>query len=396
MMETNHDSSSTNTIGFCLLPSEIIQNILLHLALPEIICLKSLNRFVADVISDKYFVRAYNSQARSTAWLFVYKKRWNRDALLHGFNDQSNRWFSFQIDSLLNPIIRPGDDIYFLTASCNVFLFVSNTRGEVIALNLVTKAVKTIPPSPLGPRGTSSWRRSGMKLVITGSDQFQFLFVDLVRNSPVLFVYSSQTDTWQSTEAREGLAGMPRVCPKEDDHVFLNVIDGPYESMVTAVGLERDAHNNYAPIVLRPRFNRRPSDGLNLLQVYGDGSMLVIKSSGGGDDDGNTGVRMLNDIELWGGWRLNGSWHNWEYISKVPCKIKEQIRKPYRAMRGCLERRDGIIRAVLLSNYDGLWDIIWLSYDMGRSLWAWLPLPDCKMKGLNMAGIAFSSGLTLS
>ncbi|KAG6740622.1 hypothetical protein POTOM_056077 [Populus tomentosa] len=188
-----------------------------------------------------------------------------------------------------------------------------------------------------------------MKLVITGSDHFQFLFVDFVRNSPVLFAYSSQTDTWQSTEARE------------------------------AVGLGRDAHNNYAPIVLRPRFNRRPSDGQNLLQVYGDGSMLVIKSSGG-DDDGDTGVRMLNDIELWGGLRLNGSWHNWEYISKVPCKIKEQIRKPYQAMRGCLERRDGIIRAVLLSNYDGLWDIIWLSYDMGRSLWAWLPLPDCKMK----------------
>ncbi|KAJ6435318.1 hypothetical protein OIU84_000496 [Salix udensis] len=363
-METNHEKLSANTVGFCLLPSEIIQNILLHLALPDIICLKSVSRFVAGVISDQDFERAYNSQSRSSAWLFVYKKRWNRDAILHGFNDHSGRWFNFRVDGLLKPVICPGDHIYFLTASSNVFLFVSNTRRELLALDLGTKAVKTIPPSPLGPRGTSSWRRSGMKL---------------------------KTDTWQSVEAREGLAEMPRVFQKEGGHVLLDAINGPYESTVTAVGLECGAYNNHAPIVLRPKFNPGPTDGLDRLQVYGDGNMLVVKSHGVDD----AGVRMVSDIELWGGLRLNGSWQNWEVVSKVPRRIKEQIRKPYRAMRGCLERREGIIRAALVSNYDGLWDIIWLSYDTGRSLWTWLPLPDCEMKGLNMAGIAFSSGLTL-
>ncbi|KAJ6673720.1 GRAS FAMILY TRANSCRIPTION FACTOR FAMILY PROTEIN [Salix viminalis] len=391
MMETNHEKLSANTVGFCLLPSEIIQNILLHLALPEIICLKSVSRFVAGVISDQNFERAYNSQSRPSAWLFVYKKRWNRDAILHGFNDRSGRWFNFRVDGLLKPVICPGDQIYFLTASSNVFLFVSNTRRELLALDLGTKAVRTIPPSPLGPRGTSSWRRSGMKLVATGSGHFQFLFVDLVHSSPVLFVYSSKTDTWQSVEAREGLAEMPRVFQKEGGHVLLDAINGPYESTVTAVGLECGAYNNHAPIVLRPKFNPGHTDGLDRLQVFGDGNMLVVKSHG----VDNAGVRMVSDIELWGGLRLNGSWQNWEVVSKVPRRIKEQIRKPYRAMRGCLERREGIIRAVLVSNYDGLWDIIWLSYDTGRSLWTWLPLPDCEMKGLNMAGIAFSSGLTL-
>ncbi|KAJ6372204.1 hypothetical protein OIU76_026648 [Salix suchowensis] len=369
-METSHEKLSANTVGFCLLPSEIIQNILLHLALPEIICLKSVSRFVAGVISDPNFERAYNSQSRSSAWLFVYKKRWNRDAILHGFNDHSSRWFNFRVDG---------------------FTETRNLSRELLALDLGTKAVKTIPPSPLGPRGTSSWRRSGMKLVATGSGHFQFLFVDLVRHSPVLFVYSSRTDTWQSVEAREGLAETPRVCQKEGGHVLLDAINGPYESTVTAVGLECGAYNNHAPIVLRPKFNPGRTDGLDRLQVYGDGSMLVVKSDGVDD----AGVRMVSDIELWGGLRLNGSWQNWEFVSKVPRRIKEQIRKPYRAMRGCLERRDGIIRAALVCNCDGLWDIIWLSYDTGRSLWTWLPLPDCEMKGLNMAGIAFSSGLTL-
>ncbi|CAK7334830.1 unnamed protein product [Dovyalis caffra] len=210
-----------------------------------------------------------------------------------------------------------------------------------------------------------------MKLVITGSDHFRFLFVDLVHNSPVLFVYSSTTDTWQSIEAREPVDGLPGGCQKEDDHVFLHVINGPHESVVTAVGLKGDADNNnnnnhnYVPMVLRRRLNWRATDGfMDRLQVYGDGNMLVIKSNG-------------------------------EEDTGVPCKIKEQIKKPYRVMKGCLERGEGVIRAVLFSNYDGLWDIIWLSYDMRRSHWTCLPLPDSNMKGLNMAGIAFSSGLTL-
>lgn len=310
--------------------------------------------------------------------------------MLHGFTDQSNRWFNIKIANLLKPIIFPGDNIYFLAASGNFFLFVSNTCREVIAVNLVTKAVRKIPPSPLGPRGTSLWRRSGMKLV-SGSDHFRFLFAELVDNHPILFVYASETNKWQSREAREGgFFGFPCGSQRESECVFLNMINGPYESVVIAVGSECDA-----PVIVRPKFHGTQNYGQPLtvdrLYVYGDWHMLMTKSNG--VNDVGTEVRMLHDIELWG-LGLNGS--QWEYISKVPCKIMEQIRKPYRVMKGCLEGREGIIRAVLLSNFEGLWDIIWLSYDLGRSQWTWVPLPNCKMNGLTIAGIAFSYGLTLS
>ncbi|KAJ4845704.1 hypothetical protein Tsubulata_042417 [Turnera subulata] len=404
-MENHGNLSKANAaaIGFCLLPSELIQNILLYLALPEIMHVKSLNKSIADIVSCRDFVREYNSQSSSRTWLFVYKKRWHRDAILHGFTDQSNRWFSIQIASFFKLLICPGENIYFLTASGNFFLFVCNTRREVIAVNFVTKTVKRIPSSPLGPRGTSSWRRSGMKLV-SGPDHFRFLFAELVDGHPVLFVYSSETDRWQSVEAREeGLDVYPRGNQVAADHIFLNVVNGPHESMVIAVDLDGDD----APIILRPRFyhgqnGRQPQStvvGFSLenifdrMYVYGDGQVLIIKSKGGHHDDVDAGVRTVNGIELWG---LGLDGRHWVYLSKVPCEIVDQIKKPYRVMRGCLQRRNGIIRVCLLSNFEGSWDIIWLSYDIKRSHWTWVPLPEYKTTGLNMAGIAFSSGLTLS
>lgn len=74
----------------------------------------------------------------------------------------------------------------------------------------------------------------------------------------------------------------------------------------------------------------------------------------------------------------------------------EQIKKPHGVMVGCLEKRDGIVRAALMSNFEGLWHIIWLTYDIQTRHWIWVTLPDCKMKGSNMAGFAFSSGITSS
>ncbi|XP_021592980.1 uncharacterized protein LOC110600427 [Manihot esculenta] len=386
-----------NSVGFCLLPSELIHRILLNLAIPEILFIKSLNKSFSDLISDQIFVRYYNLRSRSTTWLFVFKKRWHRDSVLHGFSDQSDRWFKLQIANLLKPLISPGESIYFLAASGDVFLFSFNSRKEVIAVNLSAKTVKKIPPSPLGPRGTSSWRRSGMKLV-SGSNSFRFLFAELVENRPVLFLYSSETDKWLSIEARENIERLPRGFQREGNYIFLNVVNGPYESVIMIAGLETFD----APIVVRPRFEGGREDGQQLtvgfswgnvidrLHVYGDGHMLIIKSNGVGD--ASTGARMLNDIELWG---LVTSGGQWERDSKVPSKIIEEIKKPYRVIMGCLERREEIIRAVLLSNYEGLWDIIWLSYDIGRGYWNWIPVPNCNMKGLNMAGIAFSSGLSL-
>ncbi|XWS26931.1 hypothetical protein CRYUN_Cryun26dG0072400 [Craigia yunnanensis] len=386
-------NSDTNSLGFCLLPSELIQNILFSLALPEIIRMKLVNKFLAYVISDQNFIQECNLRSRSATWLFVYKKRWRRDATIHGFSDQSNRWFKISIEDLMKQVIfYPGEDIYLLTASGNIFLFASNSQKAVIAVNLVSKAVKKIPPCPLGPRGTSSWRRSGMKLVpeSSGSGHFRFSFVELAQNCPVLFEYNSETDKWQSIEARERYGNFPG-----NDCMFLNALNGPYESLVVAVGSEYNS-----PMILRPRLGnggQQPStafssDGTNdRRHVYGDGHMMIKRSRG--IDNMDRRVKMLSGIEIWG-ISLNSG--NWEYVSNVPSDIMKQIGKPYGVMIGCLEARDGIIRAVLMSNFEGLWDIIWLTYDKERSVWNWVPLPDCKMKSSNLAGITFSSGLSLT
>lgn len=93
------------------------------------------------------------------------------------------------------------------------------------------------------------------------------------------------------------------------------------------------------------------------------------------------------------GLSING--RHWEYITTVPNELIEQIKKPYGAMMGCLQQRDGIIRAILMSNLEGIWDIIWLNYDILKKDWSRIVVPECKMKGSNMAGIALSSALTL-
>lgn len=233
----NHRNSTTSAIGFCLLPSELIQNILLYLVLPEIIRLKLVSKSFSLIISDQDFIRACNIRSRSSAWLFVYKKRWPRDLTLHGFTDQSQRWFQIPIANSLRPIISLGEDLYFLTASGKFFLFVSNTKKVVISVNLVAQTVKKIPPSPLGPRGTSSWRRSGMKLVAgpPGSDHFRFLFVELVENRPILFVYDSESEKWESMEAKENVANLPCHSERESENIYLSVINGRSESVLILV-----------------------------------------------------------------------------------------------------------------------------------------------------------------
>ncbi|KAK7328407.1 hypothetical protein VNO77_22512 [Canavalia gladiata] len=405
-MDDHRNSTPKNAIGLCLLPQELIQNIFLSLVLPEIVRLKLVNKSFSRIISDHSFVRQCNSLSNSTTWLFVYKKRWLRDAVLHAFTDRSSdRWFRIPIAELLKPVHFHGEDLYFLVASNNVFLFASNTVREVVAVNLVAVTVKKIPPSPLGPRGTSSWRRSGMKLVTdpSGSDHFRFMFAEFVGNRPVLFVYSSETDTWKSTEAEENKAS--GMLPRGSGHVFLNVVHGPRESVLVASTPECDA-----PVILRPRFDdargSANNDGgltvgfswgnvIDRLYVYGDGYMMIVKSEGTrvtGEDGIRRNLRLLKGVELWGV-RLDG--RNWEFLSTVPGEVMRVIEKPYAVMMGCLEEKNGIVRTALVSNCEGLWDMIWLSFDTKWNQWTLMPLPDCKMKGWNMAGISFSSGLTL-
>lgn len=393
--------SSTNDIGFCLLPSELIERILLGLALPEIIRFKLVTKNIAAIISNRDFVRQFNSRWGSTTWLFLYKKRRRCDSVLDGFADQSDRWFRFSISDLLKPVIFPGEDLFFLTASGNLFLFASNTLQSVITVNMVTNTVKKIPPSPLGRRGTCSWRRSGMKLVPgpTGSEYFRFLFAELVDNRPVVFEYDSEIAKWRSMEAKEDVRSLPRVDEREGNYIFLTLINRVSESVVIAIKPESNT-----PLILRPRLDGRRNENrqltvgfswgnrIDLLHVYGDGFMMIVKSDGL-DRANSGGVRMLSRIEMWG---MGIDGRQWEFISELPNSLMQQINKPYGVMTGCLEVRNCIIKAVLMSNFEGLWDIIWVCYDIGRKEWKWVPLPDCKMKGLNMAGIAFSSGLTLS
>ncbi|KAI4335789.1 hypothetical protein L6164_014399 [Bauhinia variegata] len=400
-MDDHRQNSAPNAIGLCLLPSELMHSIFLSLVLPEIIRLKLVSKSFSHIISDQSFIRECNSRSSSTTWLFVYKKRWLRDAILHSFTDRSDRWFRIPITELLKPINFHSEDLYFLMASGNFFLFASNTVGQVIAVNLVTMTVKRIPPSTLGPRGTSSWRRSGMKLVTgrPGSDKFRFMFAEFVENRPVLFVYNSETEQWESTVAEENNVGCPpRGSHKGAESIFLNAMNGPRESVLIASTPDCDA-----PVVLRPRFDgRRVADdgqltvglswgnAMDRLHVYGDGYMMIVESEGGVERNRNK--RVVRGIEMWG---VSSDGRRWEYVSRVPNELTKEMEKPYGVMMGCLEERNGVIRASLVSNCEGFWDIIWLSYHTMSKQWTWIPVPDCKMKGWNMAGISFSSGLTL-
>ncbi|THG10137.1 uncharacterized protein LOC114280666 [Camellia sinensis] len=396
----SHRNQTTNTVGFSLLPAELIHYIILNLVLPDIVRLKSTNKFIASIIFDQDFVREYNVKSSSTTWLFIYTKRWRRKSMLHGFVDGSNRWFEISILELLNPMVSPWEDLYFLTASGNYFLFASNTSQEVIHVNPMAKIVRKIPPSPLGPRDTSLWRRSGMKLLPgpPGSGHFQFLFAEYHENRPVLFEYNSEIDKWRSIEAKENVWNLPCVNERGGDYIFLSVINGRSGSVLIALGSEGDDD----PVVIRPRFPRGGEEQrlavgfswgnvFDQLHVYGDGNMMILRSDD--VDDVSKRRRMLESVELWG---LSSNGMSWEFISMVPSGLIEKIKKPYGVIMGCIEERQGTVRAVLMSNFEGIWDIIWLCYDIKRKHWTWVPLPDCKMKGLNMAGIAFSTGLTLS
>ncbi|KAF3657592.1 putative DELLA protein SLR1-like [Capsicum annuum] len=390
----SHRDLATKAISFCLLPSELIQYIILQLALPEIIQLKLVNKSIFSIISDQNFVRNYNNQSSSATWLFLYKKRWRCEAILYGFTDCSNRWFNILIADLLKQVVPPGEDVYFLTANANIFLFALNNRQEVMSVDIMTRMVKKIPPSPLGPRGTSSWRRSGMKLLSCpyNSEHFRFLFAELHESHPTLFEYNSRVERWQFTQAIEVTQELG------DDFIFLSASNGRNGSVIIGV---RPDQSNSIPVVIRPTFITRGNEedrlaigfswgnAIDILHVYGDGNIMTIKS-----DKVNKTVRKIKRIELWG---LSTNGRYWEFISMAPNElIVDKISKPYGAMIGCMQKTQGITRAILMTNLEGTWETIWLSYNKRDDYWAWLSLPDCNMKGSNLAGVTFSSGLTLT
>ncbi|KFK26246.1 hypothetical protein AALP_AA8G222100 [Arabis alpina] len=334
--------------------------------------MKLLNKFVLTTISDQSFIQQLNGGSHRDTWIFVYTRRWRRDnGVLHGFSDRSVRWFKIPVAEILTGEVFPGEDLYLLTAS--------------------------------GPRGTSSWRRSGMKLVPDPScpGHFRFMFAEMVNNRPVLFTYNSNTTTWQTKEAEEEEEDTTNLDFKKKSNVFLSLSNKPHESIVMSVDDDKSMINRF-PAILRPRMNQEAISGCpssvgfsrndldrQLLHIHGDEYKVVIRLD---KIETSKMKKVMKSLEVW---EISSNGEKWELVSKAPSEVMSN--KPCGVMMGCLERRLSVIRVALMTNHEGLWDIIWLDYDKEMDKWDWVPLPDCRfLQGSNMAGISFSSGLTFS
>ncbi|KAE8705820.1 hypothetical protein F3Y22_tig00110415pilonHSYRG00014 [Hibiscus syriacus] len=92
--------TNNDTLGFCLLPSELIQSILFSLALPEIIRMKLVNKFLAYLISDRDFIRQCNLRSRSET------QKWHcREAEESNENIQANDYM------FLNAVNGPHESL---------------------------------------------------------------------------------------------------------------------------------------------------------------------------------------------------------------------------------------------------------------------------------------------
>jgi hypothetical protein len=202
-----------------------------------------------------------------------------------------------------------------------------------------------------------------------------------VNNTPFLFEYRSETDTWQQTEAV--LASATEGTPPDGTYLCA-AHAGPDCVMVYSGPGAGDR-----PVFFRPRFPPQTAPG-DRLHVYGDGSAAVVRSAAAGDEPpSRTRAKVVTGVDLYGFRAVSG---DWELVASVPGEVVEGIRKPYAVMTGLLAEREGVVRLVLISNCRGAWDLVWLSYDRARREWRWVPVPDWgASKGLNMAGIAVSS-----
>lgn len=395
--EHHHPSAATALGALLLLPSELLHEILLRLAVPELLRVRSVARPLSSLISSPDFRRLYHLSSASSgpgpaaAWLLLFKKLPPRDAAIRGFHGPSGRWFRIPVSAILAPAVPPGEDLYFLAASGSSFLFAANGRRELVVVDLTARAARRLPPSPLGPRGTSSWRRFGLKLVADppGSNRFRFLFAELVNNTPFLFEYRSETDTWQESEAVLAEGAAEAADPDGDGGTYLCAAHAGADCVMVYAGPRTDER----PVFFRPRFPNAGAAGAGhgeRLHVYGDGSAAVVRSAAAGEDPtSRSRGKVVTGVELYGVGAVGG---DWELVASVPGGLVEGFRKPYAVMTGLLAEREGVVRLVLISNCRGAWDLVWLSYDRARREWRWVPVPDWGgSKGLNMAGIAVSS-----
>ncbi|KAK1299246.1 hypothetical protein QJS10_CPB14g01122 [Acorus calamus] len=348
-------------MGLHLLPTEILHDILSRLPPSDLLLLLrsvSLSLF-SPFASSPDFLRLHDSLHSSSAWLFLLHKHWPTHFSLRALSDRSTHWLRLPLP--------PVHDPYLLAASGDDFLFSSNSHRELIEYNSSSRAYRRIPTGPLGRRGSDSWRRSGLKLVPgpAGSGRFRFIFAELHQGKPTQFEYCSDTDAWRSVEAEEAAEARPV------DGLLLNVVNFEHESVLMRVG-ER-------PTVLRPRFNDGSlgSDGLH---VYG--WVAVVRSA----EVAGEGGRVLKGVDLYG---LGSDYREWKMVSSVP-----KAGRAFSVMRGCLEEKGGV-KVVLLSDFRGSRDIIWLCYETSRCEWTWIPVPESGKRGSNMAGMSLSSGLGL-
>jgi hypothetical protein len=196
MSGDHHSSPAITALGpLLLLPSELLHEILLRLAVPELLRVRSVARPLSHLISSPDFRRLYHLTSASSgsgpaaAWLLLFKKLPPRNAAIRGFHGPSGRWFRIPVSAILAPAVPPGEDLYFLAASGSSFLFAANGCRELVVVDLTARAARRLPPSPLGPRGTSSWRRFGLKLVADppGSNRFRYPSLSLARAKHRLF-----------------------------------------------------------------------------------------------------------------------------------------------------------------------------------------------------------------
>ena len=222
----------------------------------------------------------------------------------------------------------------------------------------------------------------------------RFLFAELVNNTPFLFEYRSETDTWQQSEAvlaeGEGAEPAARAAAPDGDGggTYLCAAHAGPDCVMVYAGPRADDR----PVFFRPRFpNAAAGHGGERQHVYGDGSAAVVRSAAIDDPTSRTRVKVVTGVDLYG-FGAGAVGGDWELVASVPGDLVEGFRKPYAAMTGLLAEREGVVRLVLISNCRGAWDLVWLSYDRARREWRWVPVPDWgSSKGLNMAGIAVSS-----
>ncbi|KAF3339616.1 F-box domain-containing protein [Carex littledalei] len=358
-------STSTSTLGFLLLPSELLHEILFRLPLPDLHRLRSVSHLLSSLVLSPDFRRLYHlhSSLSSSSWLFLLSRRPPRDYFLLGFHSPSSLW-SFRLPLRSLPRF---DDPYFLASSGPFFLFASNLRRDLVSFHLPSSSLLRLPLSPLGPRGTSSWRRSSLKLSADPtSHRFRFLFAEMYNHLPYLFEYRSDTNTWHASEAVP--INSDRLFSPDPLNVYLHMAHTGTESLVLCT-----APGTNGPLLLRPRFTENPF-GSDQLHVHGDGNMVLIKSVPIEEGSGSrvrVRMRVLIGIELWG---ISSDGTEWVLTSRVCSEMIEEVKKPFGVMMGCMAEREGVVRVVLMSNSKGAWDLVWLSYNRAKCVWSWVPV----------------------